>query len=369
VFLPAYTITMKYAFIALVALFAVANAVRVEPEAPQLLLSQPVISPFSDVALREEFAQWMTKFEKAYESEQEKESKFSVFSDNKQFVEEHNGKGKSFWLELNHLADLTVEEFKGHYNGYKANGLDAKAPVDEATWEYNNVEAADSVDWRTKGAVTPVKNQGQCGSCWAFSTTGSIEGVNAIKTGKLVSVSEQELVDCSKNGNMGCNGGLMDYAFKWVIDNGGLDTESDYTYKAADAQCDAEKEKKDAASITGFQDVPKNSEDALAKAVTMQPVSIAIEADQRSFQLYGGGVYDATDCGTQLDHGVLVIGYGKVTKEEEEKNPSSHKHFWIVKNSWGETWGEQGFIRLAKGGHGSAGQCGLCMSASYPTKK
>jgi hypothetical protein len=150
-----------------------------------------------------------------------------------------------------------------------------------------------SVDWVKKGAVTDVKNQGQCGSCWAFSTTGAVEGINAITTGKLVAVSEEELVSCSHNGNMGCSGGLMDNAFKWIVKNKGIDTEADWAYTAAAGKCGFMHKRRRAVSIDGFKDVPAQDEVSLEKAVSVQPVAVAIEADHQSFQLYkvGGLLY------------------------------------------------------------------------------
>jgi|AntAceMinimDraft_1070359.scaffolds.fasta_scaffold30455_1 C1A family cysteine protease len=318
-------------------------------------------------AIRARFSKWMLAHGKSYADAEEHDRRMSIYSDNAVFVERHNAEhaeGKhSHWVGLNHLADLTSEEFK-HMLGYKRTLMDARPPVDPLTWEYADVAPAPAVDWVKKGAVTPVKNQGQCGSCWAFSTTGAVEGVNAITSGKLTSVSEEELVSCSHNGNMGCSGGLMDNAFKWIISNKGIDTEADWPYTAAKGKCGFMHKRKRAVSIDGFKDVPANNEAALAKAVTMHPVAVAIEADHQSFQLYKGGVYASKDCGTSLDHGVLVVGYGV------DHSVKGHKHFWTIKNSWGPAWGEDGYIRMAKGGKAvtEAGQCGVALQPSYPTQ-
>ena len=194
-----------------------------------------------------------------------------------------------------------------------------------------------------------------------------MEGINAIKTGKLVSLSEQELIDCDTSRDNGCHGGLMDFAFKFIISNGGLDTEDDYRYKAEDRKCKVDKEARHVVSIDGYEDVPPNDEAALKQAVAAQPVSVAIEADQRAFQLYAGGVFDGT-CGTALDHGVLAVGYGSQAGQD----------FWVIKNSWGPAWGDRGFIKLARNldaaraaaanVSAAAGQCGIALQASYPVK-
>ena len=221
---------------------------------------------------------------------------------------------------------------------------------------YTGATVPKAVDWVTAGAVTPVKDQGQCGSCWAFSTTGAIEGASAIATGKLTSMSEQQLVDCAGDyGNHGCNGGLMDNAFTYVMDNG-LCSESAYGYTAVKGTC-AYDTCGTKYHITGCQDVPASNELALREAVAKQPVSVAIEADTRVFQLYRSGVITSSECGTNLDHGVLTVGYGE----------DNGVKYWKVKNSWSTSWGEAGYVRIGRSeSQKSDGICGIAMQPSYP---
>merc|ERR1719263_1454268 len=228
---------------------------------------------------------------------------------------------------------------------------------------YSGAELPTEVDWSAKGAVTPVKNQGQCGSCWSFSSTGSLEGAWEIASGKLVSLSEQQLVDCSKKeGNMGCNGGLMDNAFTYWK-TAGVCTEESYPYTAkTGTTCKASSCTKaiPEGGVVGFKDVDKDDEKALMEAVATGPVSIAIQANKGAFQFYKGGVL-STSCGTSLDHGVLLVGYGT----------ENGKTYWKVKNSWGEVWGEKGYILLERehSPDGKAGECGLMTQPSYPVVK
>jgi cathepsin L len=284
----------------------------------------------------------------------------AIWESNLKIVESHNLEADlgvhTFWLGMNAYADMTNEEFVRAMNGYNAS---ARGPrnQDRHTFRFNPDLGAlpDTVDWRTKGYVTPVKDQGQCGSCWAFSSTGALEGQHFKATGKLVSLSEQNLVDCSKKqGNMGCNGGLMDYAFQYIKENNGIDTEPSYPYEARDGSCRF-KAADVGATDTGFTDITSKDEDALQQAVaTVGPISVAIDASHSSFQLYRRGVYNEPRCSqTQLDHGVLAVGYGVEGSYD----------YWLVKNSWGKSWGDEGYIMMTRNKHN---QCGIATASSYP---
>ena len=254
-------------------------------------------------------------------------------------------------MSVNEFADMTFAEFHAKMTGLNAKDNSVLRAANTEGPHMNVKSLAGSLDWRQKGAVTPVKNQQQCGSCWAFSTTGSVEGAHAIKTGNLVSLSEQQLVDCSAaQGNQGCNGGLMDQGFQYIISNKGITTEAAYPYTAQDGTCKSGVSA--AATLSSFVDVAQGSEADLMKAVNLGPVSIAIEADQQCFQFYSGGILSDSSCGMQLDHGVLVVGYGT----------ENNVDYWIVKNSWGASWGESGYIRLIRGKN----ECGIAQAASYP---
>jgi len=294
---------------------------------------------------------YKVQFGKSYSSKAEHAHRQQAYQDNLEIIKKHNSEGHSFTLGVNEFADLTNDEFRKLYTS-KFNRTRARRT------KYLDTVPAAAVDWRDQNAVTPVKNQGQCGSCWAFSTTGSTEGSAAINSGKLISLSEQQLVDCSKaEHNNGCGGGLMDYGFEYIEHNSGITTETNYPYKARDGTCDGALAANHVVTVSNYHDVPENDADQMSMAVTKGPVSIAIEADKSVFQLYSGGVFSNTGCGTSLDHGVLVVGYGT--------DSASGMDYWIVKNSWGATWGEQGYIRLEKEDSGR-GMCGMYESGSYP---
>jgi len=305
--------------------------------------------------LEEEFERFIQKWDKKY-SVEEKAKRFLIFADNFAFVMAENAKNHKYKLAVNEFADMTADEFgASHFGVSKPEKMWGDLPY-LGQHKYSGAALPSSVDWSSKGAVTPIKNQGQCGSCWSFSTTGSLEGAWEIATGKLVSLSEQQFVDCSKSyGNMGCNGGLMDNAFKYAEKNA-LCTEASYPYKAKGGTCEASSCTVGIpmGGVTGFKDVSQENLQAMEEAVAQQPVSIAIEADQRIFQLYHSGVLNGT-CGTKLDHGVLAVGYGTMDGTD----------YWKVKNSWGASWGDEGYILLAKGKN-AAGECGIKMQPSYP---
>jgi len=301
------------------------------------------------------------KFNKKYESKEQEAKRRGVFESTMQYIEKSNAnKENTFKLGLNQFSDLLVDEWSSAYFGMKppTAAMYGNAPY-LGRHEVANVTLPASVDWSTKGAVTAIKNQGQCGSCWSFSATGAMEGAYEIANGKLISLSEQQLVDCGSSfGEQGCNGGLMDGAFGYAQKNG-MCTETDYPYDAKSGKCQASSCTKawGPDTVSGYKDVSTDDKMALMSAVAQQPVSIAIEADKMVFQSYQSGVLTGM-CGSKLDHGVLVVGYGTLDGED----------YWKVKNSWGETWGMEGYVLLKRGKTG-AGECGILSQPSYPVVK
>nr|ACH56227.1 cathepsin S-like cysteine proteinase [Radopholus similis] len=274
-------------------------------------------------------------------------------------VTEHNAafeRGEvSFRLAENHLAHLTEREYKQRL-GLRATERPSNKVV-KLSAIVGNQSVPDAVDWRKKGLVTEVKDQGQCGSCWAFSTTGSLGGAHAKATGKLVSLSEQNLVDCSSENSVHEHG-LMDVAFDYIEENGGIDTERSYPYRGYEQYRCKYSKRNVGATMASYVDLPSGDEQELKIAVATQgPISVAIDASSDSFQLYESGVYKDKQCGNRrsnLDHGVLLVGYGTDPK---------HGDYWIVKNSWSAAWGEKGYIRMARN---NRNMCGIATMASYP---
>ncbi|XP_061339992.1 cysteine proteinase COT44-like [Gastrolobium bilobum] len=306
------------------------------------------------------YEEWLVKHQKVYNGLGEKDKRFQVFKENLGFIDEHNAQNLTYKLGLNKFADLTTDEYRAMFLGTK-NDAKRRVMKTKSTGHRYAYNAGDRlpvhVDWRLKGAVAPIKDQGSCGSCWAFSTVATVEAINKIVTGKLVALSEQELVDCDRDYNEGCNGGLMDYAFEFIIGNGGIDTEEDYPYQGVEGKCDPTRKNAKVVNIDGYEDVTPYNENALKKAVAHQPVSVAIEASGRALQLYHSGVFTGR-CGTNLDHGVVVVGYGS----------ENGLDYWLVRNSWGTGWGEDGYFKIERNVISSTGKCGIAMEASYPVK-
>jgi hypothetical protein len=270
-----------------------------------------------------EFASFVQTYNKEY-SATDFFTRYAIFKQKLDFVRMHNA-GNSTWLAgINQFSDLTDAEFAALLGAlptgdYKDNEVN-----------FNGVPAND-VDWRTKGAVLAVKNQGQCGSCWAFSTTGTLEGYAVcVKKMPLVSLSEQQLVDCAKPGNSGCNGGMPERALAWLGKNGGPCSQADYPYTGRDGTC--KKGCKPVFTITGAFNA--KGEDNLVKLLNVQPVSVAIDASS-AFSSYKSGVFSGPCSSSSINHAVLAVGYTD--------------QYWIVKNSWGGSWGTQGYINMVRG--------------------
>ena len=347
----------------------------------------------SSLSANDRFAEWLKIFEIKIENNDHREHVFLNWLENDKHIDLVNSQNKTYVLEHNQFSGMNNDEFST-YLGYsnslfsrrddignkidevkcltqcikdydKTHKLQTVSCVKECLDENTPVSLASTINWVEKGGVTPVKDQGQCGSCWSFSTTGALEGAYYVAYGELKSFSEQQLVSCDNRRNggkdMGCNGGLMDNAFEWIEKNGGLCLEEDYPYTSGTTRsagtCETTCDIVTDSVIKSYVDVKASSDSDMMTALNQQPVSIAIQADQKDFQLYKSGVFTGS-CGTKLDHGVLVVGYGSEDGTD----------YYLVKNSWGTTWGDEGYIKLGRGDeyNNGNGQCGMLMQGSYP---
>jgi C1A family cysteine protease len=307
------------------------------------LLLSPALPSFED---------WSWSLGQTYSSAAEKIYRKGIFELNMKYAEEQNNMNHSYTLGATPFASLTAEEFKS----LLGNKVRSKKVSPKLRASHSNKKSVDSlpgsIDWVLKGAVTPVKNQGQCGACWAFSTTGAVEGITFITHGILPSLSEQELIDCTSD-NQGCNGGFLEAGFDWIVKNGGISNES--SYPSNGGSCKA-KGLPIAAKITSYTDITSNNELALETALAKQPVSVLVEADQSVFQMYTGGVLDS-DCGHNVNLAVLAVGYGI----------DAGRSFYKLKLSWGSDFGEKGFMRIGRGAKFNPyGECGVQVSPVIP---
>ncbi|CAH8318583.1 unnamed protein product [Eruca vesicaria subsp. sativa] len=348
----------------------------------------------NDAEVQRMYERWLVENRKNYNALGEKERRFNIFKDNVKLVEAHNSvPDRTYELGLTRFADLTDDEFRAiHLSGRKM--VRSSDPVIGERYLYKEGDVLpDEVDWREKGAVVPVKDQGDCGmcvvfnisysiifiylfilllrlrlrliktgGCWAFAAVGAVEGLNKIKTGELVSLSEQELMDCDRggdSGNFGCLGGNAADAFEFIIENGGIVTDKVYPYTENDtAACKAiEMVTTRYVTIDSYEDAPHNDEMSLKKAVAHQPISVMIEAE--NMKLYKSGVFTGPCDHWYGNHNVVVVGYGTTEKGED---------YWIIRNSWGPNWGESGYLKLQRNFHNSTGNCGIAIRPVYPLK-
>jgi cathepsin F len=304
-----------------------------------------------DQLAAELFSQFQETYGIQYSSQAETEYRFKIFESNLVTIAELQKAESSATFGITKFSDLTPEEFAATYLGYNPALKSAESQPDYLFVPANVEDIPDSIDWRTLGAVTDVKDQGQCGSCWAFSATANIEGQWFLKNGELVSFAEQQFVDCDKI-DEGCDGGLMTNAFDYLEGVKGLETLKEYPYEGVDEKCKFNKSDSGLANVTGYFNVSTNETEIAAALVATGPLAIAVDAT--IWQFYFGGILgewtEGYLCGTSLDHGVTLVGYGT----------SGSTPYWIIKNSWGADWGESGYIRVIRG----YGACGLNLDVS-----
>jgi len=312
-----------------------------------------------DDSVEEKFKQFIQKHSKQYANKEEFVRRLEIFKNTLNFIEEHNSNPKkTHTVALNHFADMTDEEFKSNIIPKVKRPLDNKAT---SAHQISGLTLPPTVDWRQQGAVNPVKDQGVCGSCFAFGSTGSLEGVYKIASGKLVSLSEQQIVDCAwsteggEGGVQGCNGGYASAVYQWMINNGGVATESSYPYLMQNGFCKAN-DHSSGVVVKGYVNVT-SGEASLQDAIANKgPVAVAIDASHPPFRYYLSGVYYQPDCKNDiddLDHEVLAVGYGTLQGQD----------YWLVKNSWSTYWGDAGYVMMARNKNNN---CGIATQANYP---
>ncbi|XP_070703160.1 cathepsin S-like [Pempheris klunzingeri] len=298
---------------------------------------------------------WKKMHNKVYSHQIEEFGRRRIWEENLELINVHNLETSlglhTYELAMNHLGDLTIEEITGTLTGTIVPSDLERAP---SNFVKVNSSLPPSLDWRDEGLVTEVKMQGSCGSCWAFSAVGALEGQLKKSTGVLISLSPQNLVDCStKYGNNGCNGGFMTNAFEYVIKNQGIDSEAGYPYIGKRGQCMYNQLYR-AANCSGHAFLPKGDESALKAALAfIGPISVAIDASRYKFVFYRHGVYTDHTCTHNVNHGVLAVGYGTERGQD----------YWLVKNSWGVHFGEEGYIKMARN---RRNQCGIALYACFP---
>lgn len=320
------------------------------------------------VELMAKFHSWTKEHDKSYDSHEEKMKRLQIWMENDERIEEYNNQQSSVTLGHNPFSDMTQHEFHQHfklgdYRQEPPHYVSAGETFEEFEESIRGLEGnipEDGVNWVGLGAVTDVKDQGFCGACWAFSTTGALEGAKFIKTGELVALSEQNLLDCDHT-DLGCNGGLMDNAFKFDEKSGGLCSEADYPYVAKQGKCMTNCSDVPGSIVKSFADVPPGKVEALVAAITLQPISVAIQANQFVFQFYKGGIISDDSCGARgdIDHGVLAVGHGI---DQESQEP-----YFLVKNSWGAKWGDKGYVKMSRNSKNDFGMCAILKMASFPT--
>jgi len=304
-----------------------------------------------DQAFASQWQNFKSLHGKSYDATEEK-LRMQIFSANMDRISRHNArymKGEvSYSMGMNQFGDLTTEEFSKLHKATEF--IDASAPVFTAPADY---QPHASIDWRDSGYVSGVKDQGSCGSCWSFSTTGVLEGMLAKKTGQMVPMSEQNLMDCSTQ-NSGCNGGVVQYALNYVKSNRGIDTESSYPYEGRQGSCRYSSAYSAGVSVSGYMSIRRGDESNLLSAVSSNgPVSVCINASSSGFQFYASGVFNDPYCSSQINHAVLAVGYGSENGDD----------YWLVKNSWGTGWGDNGYIKMSRN---RSNQCGIANQACYP---